>query len=106
LALRHRKALAERNLRIITRNLAVLDEFFARHADRFAWQRPKAGSIGFPRLLGADVDAFCKALVKSAGVLLSPGTLYDDNGNHFRIGFGRKNLPEAIGRLEQFLQQF
>ena len=106
LALRHRKALAERNLRIITRNLAVLDEFFARHADRFAWQRPKAGSIGFPRLLGADVDAFCKALVKSAGVLLLPGTLYDDNGNHFRIGFGRRNLPEAIGRLEQFLQQF
>ncbi len=106
LALRHRKALAERNLRIITRNLAVLDEFFARHADRFAWQRPKAGSIGFPRLLGADVDAFCKALVKSVGVLLSPGTLYDDNGNHCRIGFGRRNLPEAIGRLEQFLQQF
>jgi aspartate/methionine/tyrosine aminotransferase len=53
-----------------------------------------------------DDDAFCKALVKSVGVLLLPGTLYDDNGNHCRIGFGRKNLPEAIGRLEQFLQQF
>jgi hypothetical protein len=38
-------------------------------------------------------------------VLLLPGTLYDDNGNHFRIGFGRRNLPEAIGRLKQFLQQ-
>jgi aspartate/methionine/tyrosine aminotransferase len=106
LALRHRGRLAERNLGIITRNLAVLDEFFARHPDRLAWQRPKAGSIGFPRLLGGDVDAFCKALVKSAGVLLLPGTLYDDNGNHFRMGFGRKNLPEAIARLEQFLQQF
>jgi aspartate/methionine/tyrosine aminotransferase len=44
--------------------------------------------------------------VKSAGVLLLPGTLYNDNGNHFRIGFGRKHLPEAIARLEQFLQQF
>jgi aspartate/methionine/tyrosine aminotransferase len=43
--------------------------------------------------------------VKSAGVLLLPGTLYDDKGNHFRIGFGRKNLPEAIARLEEFLQQ-
>ena len=106
LALRHRKALAERNLRIIAGNLKVLDQFFARHADRFVWQRPQAGSIGFPRLLGVDVDAFCKALVKSAGVLLLPGTLYDDHGNHFRIGFGRKNLPEAIARLEQFLQQF
>jgi len=37
---------------------------------------------------------------------LLPGTLYDDHGNHFRIGFGRKHLPEAIARLEQFLQQF
>jgi aspartate/methionine/tyrosine aminotransferase len=106
LALRHRKALAERNLRIIAGNLKVLDQFFARHADRFVWQRPQAGSIGFPRLLGMDVDAFCKALMKSAGVLLLPGTLYDDHGNHFRIGFGRRNLPEAIARLEQFLQQF
>jgi len=106
LALRHRKALAKRNLSLIAGNLKVLDQFFARHPDQFVWQRPQAGSIGFPRLLGVDVDAFCKALVKSAGVLLLPGTLYNDNGNHFRIGFGRKNLPEAIARFEQFLQQF
>ena len=93
-------------MRIIAGNLKVLDQFFARHADRFGWQRPQAGSIGFPRLLGMDVEAFCKALLKSAGVLLLPGTLYDDNGNYFRIGFGRSNLPEAVTRLEQFLQQF
>ena len=105
LALRHRKTLTERNLGIIADNLKVLDPFFAHHADQFVWQRPQAGSIGFPRLLGVDVDAFCKDLVKSAGVLLLPGALYDDNGNHFRIGFGRKNLPEAIARLEQFLLQ-
>jgi aspartate/methionine/tyrosine aminotransferase len=106
LALRHRKALAERNLVIIAGNLKVLDQFFAHHADRFVWQRPQAGSIGFPSLIGEDVNDFCKDLVEKAGVLLLPGTLYDDNGNHFRIGFGRKNLPEAIARLEQFLQQF
>ena len=104
LALRHRDKIVERNLRIITRNLGVLDAFFDRHPDQFAWQRPKAGTIGFPRLLDGDVDAFCSTLVESAGVLLLPGTLFDDHGNHFRIGFGRKNLPEAIACLEQFLQ--
>jgi len=26
---------------------------------------------------------------------LLPGTLYEDQGNHFRIGFGRKNFPDA-----------
>ncbi len=104
LALHHRKALVERNLGIIADNLKVLDRFFERHAARFSWQRPQAGSIGFPRLLGQDVEAFCEDLVNSAGVLLLPGTLYGDDGNHFRIGFGRRNMPEAIGRLEQFLQ--
>jgi aspartate/methionine/tyrosine aminotransferase len=103
LALRHRDALAERSLEIISGNLKVLDQFFDRHADLFAWQRPHAGSIGFPRLLGEDVEAFCEALVKSAGVLLLPGTLYEDNGNHFRIGFGRRDMPAAVKRFEDFL---
>lgn len=103
LALRHRRALAERNLQIIRGNLDVLDDFFARYADRFAWRRPRAGSIAFPRLAGGDIDAFCHDLARRAGVLLLPGTVYDDAGNHFRIGFGRRNLPEAINRLDEYL---
>jgi aspartate/methionine/tyrosine aminotransferase len=106
LALRHRVALAERNLAIITGNLEVLDQLFDRHASLFEWRRPQAGSIGFPRLLGQDVEAFCEALVKTAGVLLLPGTLYEDDGNHFRIGFGRKNMPQAVERLEQYLKEY
>lgn len=103
LALRHREKLVARNVGIITSNLALLDQFFARHPDRFAWQRPQAGSIGFPRLIGKDVEDFCKDLVEKAGVLLLPGTLYDDQGNHFRIGFGRKNFPDAMAVFEDFL---
>ncbi len=103
LALRHRQQLAQRNLNIILRNLDILDNFFARHAERFAWQRPRAGSIAFPRLLQGEVETFCAELVTQTGVLLLPGTLFDDPGNHFRIGFGRANLPEAIQRLEEFL---
>ena len=81
----------------------VVKEGVAPRARRLFWQRPKAGSSGFPRFLGEDVEQFCRALVKKAGVLLLPGTVYDDAGNHFRIGFGRKNLPGAIARLEEFL---
>ncbi len=105
LALRHREALIVRNVGIITGNLAVLDGFFQRHTDRFVWQRPKAGPIAFPRLLGGDAAAFCDALVKATSVLLLPGTVYDDRQNHFRIGFGRQNLPEAVARLEEFINQ-
>jgi aspartate/methionine/tyrosine aminotransferase len=106
LALRHRQSLVERNLGIIAHNLSILDGFFERHAARFVWQRPKAGPIAFPRLLGlldGDIEAFCHDLVTRSGVLLLPGTVYEDEGNHFRIGFGRANLPQGVARLEEYL---
>jgi aspartate/methionine/tyrosine aminotransferase len=105
LALRHRDKLTTRNLEIIATNLALLDQFIDRHSDRLTWQRPQAGSIGFPQLIGQDVDDFCKDLVETTGVLLLPGTLYDDFGNHFRIGFGRKNFPAGLALLDDFLRK-
>jgi aspartate/methionine/tyrosine aminotransferase len=104
LALKHRSQLAARNLGIIRTNLALLDEFFAGRADRFQWLRPSAGSIAFPRLLGQNVEAFCHELVMQQGVLLLPGTLFGDTQNHFRIGFGRKNMPEALEKLAEFVK--
>ncbi len=103
-ALRHRQKLVQRNLNIIDHNLAILDDFFARHDEQFTWTRPRAGPIAFPRLIGEDVESFCRELVTRANLLLLPGTVYDDRENHFRIGFGRKNLPEAVARLEEFLR--
>jgi aspartate/methionine/tyrosine aminotransferase len=103
IALRHRASLARRNLDIIKHNLELLDEFFARRADLFEWVRPQAGPIAFPRFKGGDVEAFCHDLVTRAGVLLLPGTLFDDRENHFRIGFGRKNMPEALAQWEAHL---
>jgi aspartate/methionine/tyrosine aminotransferase len=101
LALRHRDRLIERNKGIILENLVLLDDFFERRSHTFAWQRPKAGPIAFPRLLDGEIEAFCERLVKLHGVLLLPGTLFDDTANHFRIGFGRKTMPEALARLEE-----
>lgn len=103
IALRHRDRLARRNLDIIAHNLACWDDFLARHADRFAWVRPTAGPIAFVRLNGEAVASFCDALVRRCGVLLLPGTLYGHRGNHFRIGFGRRNMPAAVDALERFL---
>jgi aspartate/methionine/tyrosine aminotransferase len=105
IALDHRETLAARNLGIIKANLALLDTFFSAHTERFSWVRPRAGSIAFPRYLGGDIDAFCHELVTRAGVLLLPGTLFGDKGDHFRIGFGRRSLPEALAALENFIDQ-
>ncbi|MCX7591508.1 MAG: aminotransferase class I/II-fold pyridoxal phosphate-dependent enzyme [Kiritimatiellae bacterium] len=103
LALRHREKLLSRNLEIIRRNLELLDTFFARHGDRFEWRRPVAGPVGFPKLLCGQADEFCERLVNRVGVLLLPGSVFGDTGNHVRFGFGRMNMPEALTRLEEFL---
>jgi aspartate/methionine/tyrosine aminotransferase len=104
-AMRNRQSLAARNLAIIQENLSVMDGFFSRYASLFTWVRPRAGSMAFPRYLGGDVEQFCDSLVKNAGVLLLPGSVYDETGNHFRLGLGRKNLPQAVERLEEFIKQ-
>lgn len=105
LALRHADAIAHRNRQIVRDNLDRLDRFFAAHGDRFGWYRPNAGSVAFPALRHGNVADFCAQLVSRAGVLLLPGTLYGSDYNAFRIGFGRKNLPEALERLEAYLRQ-
>lgn len=104
-ALRHRDRLATRNLDIIRHNIPLVEGLFARHRDLFSWVKPKAGPIAFPRYLGGKVDDFTDALLSSTGVLLLPGTMYGDTENHFRIGFGRKNAPEAIAVLDEHLQK-
>jgi len=103
-ALHHHHTLAARNLAIIGKNLGLLNTFFDRHQDLFYWQPPLAGPIAFPRYLGASIQHFCHELVSQAGVLLLPGTLYENGSNHFRIGFGRKNLQICLEKLEQFIK--
>ncbi len=104
LALKKAEAIVGRNLRIIRENLDHLDAFFESHADLFRWRRPRAGSVAFPTLLKGRIEEFCADLVEKAGVLLLPGTFYEDELNSFRIGFGRANLPEALDRFEEYLR--
>ena len=56
-------------------------------------------------LLQGEVEAFCDRLVREASVLLLPGGIYDDTGNHFRLGFGRENMPEALEQWEAWLRR-
>jgi aspartate/methionine/tyrosine aminotransferase len=103
LALRHSERLIEENRRLVVSNLALIEEFLARHEDLFEWVRPAAGPIGFPRVRdGRDVTAWCERTAEQAGVLLLPGSVYEQP-RHVRLGFGRRSLPEAIERLESHL---
>ncbi|RYZ40671.1 MAG: aminotransferase class I/II-fold pyridoxal phosphate-dependent enzyme [Myxococcaceae bacterium] len=104
IALKAREQVLARSRGLLTRNLALLDAFFARHPETFHWVRPRAGSVAFPRLLrDTPVGRFTEALIAREGVLLLPGNVYAFEGNHFRLGLGRANLPEALMRLERFV---
>ncbi len=106
-ALRAREAVLARSRGIVGENLALLDRFFVERAGTFSWVRPRAGSVGFPRLTVPDlsIDDFAAELVEAEGVLLLPGSRFDMPGDHFRLGFGRTDLPVALERLEAFVDR-
>jgi aspartate/methionine/tyrosine aminotransferase len=107
IGLRARETVLRRSRDIVTTNLGRLDAFFDDWADRFAWVRPRAGSVGFPRLTvpGVTIDGWAAGLVEAEGVLLLPGSQFGYGGNHFRLGFGRTDLPVALEGLERYARQ-
>ena len=106
IALRSRERVLARSREIIAGNLPLLDRFFESFGDELEWTRPRAGSVAFPRLRTNDagaIDRFCAELVEREGVLLLPGSQFQHDGNHFRIGYGRADMARALERLERFL---
>ena len=103
--LRARAVITQRNLEIISANLASADQFFAEFAHLLTWIPPQAGSIAFPRLnLNISVESFCQDVLDQKNVMLVPGSIFDIPGNFFRLGLGRKNFSEAVAHLAGYLR--
>jgi len=106
IALRAREKIIDNHLTRIKRNLGLLDDFFEEFKDKFEWVKPKAGTIGFPKLKGGiDSFKFCQDVIKKANIMLLPSTVYDYDNAHFRIGFGRENMPEVLEKFKKFLKE-
>ena len=99
------RILIEQNERT-RRNLFILDAFFERYQDQFSWNRPKGGSISFPRMLAVeDTFAFSEQVVAETGIMLAPSRAFQYSDNHLRIGFGRENLPKVVDLFSQYLDE-
>lgn len=103
IALRAKDAIIAGNLARIQKNLALLDAFFSRFSGRFTWVRPQAGTIAFPRLTSGSALEFCQQVIRDTNIMLLPSTVYGYGNTHIRMGFGRENMGEALGRLEEYL---
>jgi aspartate/methionine/tyrosine aminotransferase len=109
IALDARERIHERVRGILAANLPVFDAFFAAHADRFDWAHPDGGCVAFPRYLGPEgVEAFCRELVETEGVLLLPASIYQSSVapvpvDRFRVGIGRQEPQPALDAMARFL---
>jgi aspartate/methionine/tyrosine aminotransferase len=104
ITLRSREKVITRHLDRIARNLDVLEDFFARHAARFSWVRPRAGTICFPRLItGESAASFCSRVLEETGIMIVPSTIFEYGDSHIRLGFGRENFPQVLSILERSL---
>jgi hypothetical protein len=109
IALRNREAILARNRAIASGNLDCLRDFFASRPDCFEWYEPHGGSILFPRYRGAEgVGEFCRRAVEEFGVLLLPASVFASDlcpvaPDRFRIGYGRRDLPDGLAALGRML---
>lgn len=102
-ALRNRHTILVKNLKIIQNNIQLFDAFFAKYADLFSWYKPNAGPITFVKMhFDTDDMGFAERALKEKGILILPGGIYDFKG-YFRIGLGRRKIPEALEQFEDFV---
>jgi aspartate/methionine/tyrosine aminotransferase len=106
IALRSKSRIIQQQNERVRKNLQVLDRFFTDFKDLFKWNRPKGGSICFPRMLKVDdTFAFCEEMVNNAGIMLVPSRVFQFGDHHVRVGFGRENFPEVIQLFARHLEQ-
>lgn len=109
IALKNRDEILQRNRNLVNENLAVLNGFFAKYNNLFEWTVPDGGCVGFPRYIGeGDVGRFVQTLIDDIGVLFLPARVFKSDllptpNDRFRVGFGRKNFPEAIRKVDEYL---
>jgi aspartate/methionine/tyrosine aminotransferase len=96
--------LAERSLGFIRENLRLCARFCADHQELIQWLPPQAGSIAFPRWVGAEpLDALCQRALDEQGLMIVPSSIFEHSGNHFRIGLGRRNFPQVLEQFDALL---
>ncbi len=107
IALRAKKQILDRNQQILHSNLQLLHDMVKRHPQSLRWIPPQGGTVGLIELLlPCPIDVFGEECAKKAGVLIMPGSVFDLPGNFFRVGFGRKNMSEALQHFEEFLYTY
>jgi aspartate/methionine/tyrosine aminotransferase len=90
---------------LLERNRTILTRFFETRGE-LIWQRPEAGTVSFPRLVGGRVDELCAVLRDKYETTVVPGRFFEMPA-HFRLGIGcdTRMLEEGLTRLGSALDE-
>jgi aspartate/methionine/tyrosine aminotransferase len=88
----------------VDRNRAAAGAWIASHP-QLSWVAPPAGTVGFVRVAGVDVDALVERLRLRDDTAVVPGRFFDD-AQAFRVGLGgtADDVDEGLRRIGAALQ--
>ncbi|RDW80544.1 hypothetical protein BP5796_05242 [Coleophoma crateriformis] len=112
-----RPKVIKRSIELCKTDIALLEQFVAKHKHICSWVKPNAGATAFIKISrnGQPVDdvAFCKDVLEKVQLLLIPGgytfgTEAEDFKGYVRIGFvvQPEYFASALGMLEEYFTKF
>ncbi len=100
------EALAARAVDIVQGNIAYCHDFFRRYDDLFWVCFPQCGTITLVELTAdLPIADFADAATRGQGVMVLPAHVMKFEGNYFRLGLGRRSLPQALEAFERALKE-
>lgn len=106
IAIKERERILARNLDLLKRNAAVLDNWIMRQS-KISYVKPHAGTTAFLKLENTQVktEPFCIDLLKKTGAFLTPGSRFPGWEGWLRIGYAPQTevLKMGLSKLEEML---
>lgn len=108
MVLRASNDILEKNMTIIRRNMALLDDFMGKYSDLFDWVRPRAGAVAFVNFKGPLSSEQLGNELAKAGISIKPAYVFGEDTSwyrdYFRIGYGEEIMPKALEALIDFVE--
>jgi aspartate/methionine/tyrosine aminotransferase len=106
IAIDHRDEIWAENNQLLTSNFKILKEYFNSNKELFEWMQPQGGCICYPRYRGREpILKLADDLLDRMGVVILPDWVYEQENNHFRLSFGRKNMTQALDQFSNFFRE-
>lgn len=105
-AMENKDKIIARNLEIVRKNAALLDEWVAGEP-LISYTKPQGGTTALLKLeFSMGAEEFCIRLQKEKGVMMLPGTVLDMEG-HVRIGYcdTYEGLKKGLELTSEFLKE-